>query len=164
MNRSIVRMLLALLLVLTAACDDDEETGPGEERFTTVLSGANERPNPVTNTTASGTGTVTLQNSTIDVTVTVANLTGVTASHIHGPSGPEGTASPILGFPINSAVTTGTLVSVTDATATNLKGLTVLTSISFDSVLSLVRNGQAYINVHTSANPGGEIRGQLARQ
>jgi len=36
--------------------------------------------------------------------------------------------------------------------------------VKYDSLLVLLRNGQAYVNVHTTANPGGEIRGQLVRQ
>src|SRR5713101_5959045 len=33
-----------------------------------------------------------------------------------------------------------------------------------DSVLTLMRNGKSYVNIHTKKNPGGEIRGQLAKQ
>jgi hypothetical protein len=31
----------------------------------------------------------------------------------------------------------------------------------FDSLISLMRAGEAYVNVHTRTNPGGEVRGQL---
>jgi hypothetical protein len=31
-------------------------------------------------------------------------------------------------------------------------------------VLVLMRNGNAYFNVHTQLNPGGEIRGQIVRR
>jgi len=30
-----------------------------------------------------------------------------------------------------------------------------------DSLAVLLRNGNAYVNVHTAANPNGEIRGQI---
>jgi hypothetical protein len=36
-------------------------------------------------------------------------------------------------------------------------------SISGDSLLSLLNSGRTYTNVHTAANPGGEIRGQILR-
>jgi hypothetical protein len=32
---------------------------------------------------------------------------------------------------------------------------------TLDSVFVNVRNGTAYVNVHTRKNPGGEIRGQI---
>ena len=34
-------------------------------------------------------------------------------------------------------------------------------NVSMDSVMKLVKAGLAYVNVHTPANGGGEIRGQL---
>jgi hypothetical protein len=37
-------------------------------------------------------------------------------------------------------------------------------SISGDSLLTLLNAGLLYTNVHTAANPGGEIRGQITRQ
>lgn len=33
-----------------------------------------------------------------------------------------------------------------------------------DSLLVLMRNGHAYVNVHTVAQPAGEIRGQVVKQ
>ena len=33
-----------------------------------------------------------------------------------------------------------------------------------DSLVVLMRNGMAYLNVHTTAFPGGEIRGQIVEQ
>ena len=36
--------------------------------------------------------------------------------------------------------------------------------VALDSLLVLMRNGHAYVNVHTVAHPGGEIRGQVVKQ
>jgi len=44
-------------------------------------------------------------------------------------------------------------------TPSNLTG-----AVGYDSLLVLMRNGMAYVNVHTAANPAGEIRGQLVRK
>jgi hypothetical protein len=32
---------------------------------------------------------------------------------------------------------------------------------NFDELIAKIRSGEAYVNVHTLANPGGEIRGQI---
>jgi hypothetical protein len=42
-------------------------------------------------------------------------------------------------------------------TASNVSG------IGFGDLLTAIRNGTAYVNVHTTQFPGGEIRGQLSR-
>ena len=34
-------------------------------------------------------------------------------------------------------------------------------NVSLDSLRTLFNNGNAYVNVHTSVNPGGEIRDQV---
>ena len=33
---------------------------------------------------------------------------------------------------------------------------------TIDDVIQAISAGAAYVNIHTSQNPGGEIRGQLA--
>jgi hypothetical protein len=36
-------------------------------------------------------------------------------------------------------------------------------NVSLDSLRTLFNNGKSYVNIHTSANPGGEIRGNVTR-
>ena len=40
-------------------------------------------------------------------------------------------------------------------------GAATRSRIPFDSLVVLMRNGNAYVNLHTTAFPGGEIRGQI---
>jgi len=46
-------------------------------------------------------------------------------------------------------------------TGTATQGSVTLTG---DSVQTWLRQGNAYVNIHTKANLGGEIRGQLVKQ
>lgn len=154
---------LALMAVLVvAACDDDDDDvigpGPVAEEFSATMSGAAERPNPVV-TSATGTADFTVSGDTLYYTITVDSLSGpATAAHIHGPAGPEAVAGPIVGFTLtDTTLTTGTIASGFVTAPTD-------PAISQDSLLALMRNGNAYVNVHTALNPEGEIRGQIFRQ
>jgi hypothetical protein len=152
-----------VLVVAMSACDDDDDEGPGPETFTAVMTGAAERPNPVT-TTATGSAEFEVNNdNTVDFTLRVSNMVGVRMAHIHGPATTEQPAgvlvtllvpiaAPGQNFPgTNSVLSSGTFPSAQFT----------LNNVSVDSVLTLMRNGLAYVNVHTVANGGGEIRGQV---
>ena len=41
---------------------------------------------------------------------------------------------------------------------------TVGSATVVDSILVIMREGRAYVNIHTKAHPGGEIRGTLVKQ
>ncbi len=94
----------------------------------------------------------------------VHNITGVFASHIH-LNGP-GVNGPVVVPLFNSATPTGLingLLSQGTITAANLTG--PLAGHSLAELLTDIRSGDAYVNVHTLPNhPGGEIRGQLIMQ
>jgi hypothetical protein len=154
-----VPMVLGLIVAVAACEDDDDPNGPDEETFEATLTGAKERPNPVT-TEATGEATFTVDGQTVDFTISVEDLQNATAAHIHGPADAN-TATGVLvtlfaGNPPVS-VDDGTLVTGTFPSAQ----FTIKDGVSVDSVLTLMRNGLAYVNVHTSANPPGEIRGQI---
>lgn len=152
--------LLALSTVTAAACDDDDEvvTPPPGDTFTAILNGASERPTP---TTATATGAATFTSSTSGSTTTVTysvvvtgNLSGpVTAAHIHGPADATGTANPIVTLNISGTGSTGTVVSGSFTTTG--------TSTTMEQLIALMKAGQTYVNLHTTANPNGEIRGQI---
>jgi hypothetical protein len=154
--------LLAALGLSQGCSDDDDLTAPVlETEFTATLIGASERPNPVT-TTATGTATVTIVNeNSLTFTVTVANLTNITAGHIH--VGSAAVAGAVIVGLAPATLPTGTFTGILNSgtiTVATLAGAPV----TMASLIALIRNGDAYINVHTTANPGGEIRGQLVPQ
>jgi hypothetical protein len=96
----------------------------------------------------SGTADVTYDTQTKQLKwkVSYSGLSGpATAAHFHGPAEPgknAGVMIPIQNIATSPAEGSATL---TDAQAADLMG------------------GRLYVNVHTAANPGGEIRGQVTK-
>jgi len=122
------------------------------------LSGNKERPTPVV-TAATGSATFELlSNSTVRYKVNVAGLTGATMAHIH--TGVADSAGPIAVTLFTSSTPTGPLTG-TLASGTFSGANIQLPGVSFDSLLSLMRSGRTYVNVHTDANKNGEIRAQI---
>jgi len=126
--------------------------------FSAVLNGAQEVP-PVVST-ASGTATVTVDaaRTTINVTLNTAGVVNATASHIHfGVVGMSGGVlfSLFISPGVFPATLTKTLTSA-DFTPDAVNGI-----ITFADAVNAILAGNAYINVHTLANPSGEIRGQV---
>ena len=161
-QRKIGAAALAAVMVggLVVACKDDDSNAPRLQTTTYVatMSGANEVP-PVAGG-ASGTATFTLTGRTLSYVVTVNGLSGnAAASHIHfGAANANGN----IAYPFTAAsVQSGQVASGSiDLTQPVSNGTT---SISGDSLLTLLNNGLLYTNVHTAANAGGEIRGQIMR-
>jgi hypothetical protein len=128
------------------------------------LSGGNEVPGVVTG--SAGTATVTWNTATKTGTyrVDVYNLpVGATASHIH--AGAAGVAGPVV---INFTVPPGGISNDFGLSGTfacsdvvNRPAQGINSCEDFEQMMML-DNG--YVNVHSTANPGGEIRGQLIRQ
>lgn len=160
---------IAAITLAAASCNEEiavPKTPVPTERFYANLTGAAERPTPVT-TSATGlaefalyrrTDTTGTTRDTLTFVITVSGLSGPpTGMHIHGPGGVDAVAGVAHGMTISQAVTSGILGAGSITTPSN-------GTISMDSLLTLIRSGQAYVNVHTAANPGGEIRGQISRR
>jgi hypothetical protein len=154
MKRFIV-LALAVAVPGILACNGDSTDPIQPETFAATLTGAAEVP-PVT-TDATGTATVVFNPATgsYAYVLTVSSITGVTAAHIHGPA--------------TAAENAGVLVPLTTPTLPEVAGSFTAADItaagvSGDSLLALLRAGRTYVNVHTTANPPGEIRGQLMPQ
>lgn len=135
-------------VLLAVLCATVSAPAFAQTYFTAQLSGAQEVP-PVT-TTGTGFGRVTLNAAQTDITVslhyTTANGT-VTMGHIHGPANVGANGPVIFNLSPTTGVNTGSVIGMTFA-------------ITAAQVTEL-RNGRFYFNVHSTANPGGEIRGQL---
>ena len=146
--------LLSMAVGLTVAGCDDDPNEPQREVYTATLSPANENP-PVTNSTAAGTATFTVNGLNLDYVVTITNWPAgrtVTAAHIHAaPATAGGNAAPLPGLTFSGA----NAMTITGGT-----GTIAVTQAALDQI----RAGGTYFNVHSSVNSGGEIRGTLVRQ
>ena len=98
----------------------------------------------------------------------VQNLEGVTQAHIH--CGAPDVNGPVVAFLFGFVaegvtVTNGLLASgaVRDADVIPRPGSEVCPGgvSDFAELVEKIRSGEAYVNVHTIANPPGEIRGQI---
>ena len=127
--------------------------------FDTKLSGKNEVPPKDTKATGTATFNV-IGTDSITYTVHVKDMQMVTAAHIH--QGKAGENGPVLvtlfSTTTPSAMTNGELAKGT-ITATNLEG--PLAGKQVTDLISMIKSGGTYANVHTTANPMGEIRGQI---
>jgi hypothetical protein len=124
--------------------------------FTAHLNSENEVP-PV-DLLAQGQAVVKAADESLDVRVTVANLENIVAAHIHcGPEGENGPVGLTL-FAEGPVSHSGILVneSFDGPDRDNECGWT-----SIEDLVAAIADGNAYINVHTQANPSGAIRGQL---
>ena len=158
-SRRSLRPAGATLIVASAAfaACSSSETAPAPPTYAATLSAANERPNPVTSP-GTGSATVVKSGTTYTYTVSYSGLTGApVAAHIHGPANTTVAAGVLVNFSTAGATSTsGTLTgSFTAADIVPARG------VSGDSLDVLLRTGNAYVNLHTPTNGGGEIRGQL---
>jgi len=143
------------------ACSHDSTTAAlrGSTMYVAQMSSANEVP--AIAGTATGTATFTLTGKSLQYVVTVNGLSGnAVASHIHIG---DATTNGGIVYPFTAAaVQAGQVASGTiDLTQPFTLGNGI--AISGDSVLTLLNNGMLYTNVHTAANPPGEVRGQILR-
>jgi len=142
-------------------------------RYTADLTGADEFPS--NNSTAIGHAVVTIDFDvlTMKVATTFSALEGtVTAAHIHGPTAEaeEGIADVMTqvptfaGFP--SGVTSGNYEQMFDLTSASSYNPTFITASggvgqAMNALFLALHDGKAYLNIHTTAHEGGEIRGFL---
>ena len=141
------RFSLALLAAATLAAAGCGMTGTSDSKppggtMNVPLSGSNEVPPNAS--TAVGMARIDLSGMALKWTVTYSGTTGpVTAGHFHGPAPAGANAGVVLPF-------TGSMASPIEGSAT-------LTQAQVDQL----KAGLWYVNLHTAAHPGGELRGQV---
>ena len=155
------RGIRVLLLAATMAAVGVLPAAAQTYNLTATLTGAGE--NPGINTGAFGTATVTVDMGARTVTyrVDVFNLpSGVTASHIHaGAAGTNGPVVVIFAPPVPASNDFAFSGTVRDSEFSLNPNVGIR---SADDMFQAIVGGNSYVNVHSSVNPGGEIRGQLS--
>jgi hypothetical protein len=153
------RLALPIFIVLLFA-----PLAGAQTTFQATLTG--QQQSPAVDTSANGTATFTLSadGTTLSYTVSVVDTADITMAHIHiaaaGQNGPVATwlypsqpHAETKPGKFTGVLATGTL---TDASLVGpLQGKTIA------DLVADIKAGNAYVNVHTSAHPGGEIRGQI---
>ena len=132
----------------TAAHGSGEIRGQLDDSGTVKLAALDAAQEGVTSN-AFGAGALQVDETTGEVRgfVVTSGLTNVTVAHVHGPAARGATASPIVSL-----------------VATGVKDLWVVPDDApplTAAQITAFQGGQLYFNVHTTANPNGEIRGQI---
>jgi hypothetical protein len=92
----------------------------------------------------------------INYKIRCTSITGVTGAHIH--TGNADTASGPIAVGVFGGPTTGAVEGIL-TTGTILR--TSLGDSAFNTLLANMRSDGVYVNVHTTVNGGGEVRGQI---
>jgi hypothetical protein len=122
--------------------------GAATLHFATSLKGADEVPANDTKGTGKVTATLDTASKLFSYKVTYSGLTGpATMAHFHGPAAPGVNAPPVVPVP-------------SSALANPMKGTATLS----DDQIADLKAGKWYFNIHTAANKGGEIRGQVMKK
>jgi hypothetical protein len=135
-------MLATLALGITVVL-----AGPAfAEKMKATLDGKSEVPA----TTSAGTGTADIDydaaTKKLTWKVTYSGLSGpATAGHFHGPA--------------EAGKNAGVAVAIPNIATSPVEGSATLTDAQAADLMA----GKYYVNVHTAANPGGEIRGQVTK-
>jgi CHRD domain len=145
--RAVFTMLIATAALALSGCETMSGAWDSTKGFFTgdsvKLSGSEEVP-PVT-TKASGSGTITVKDDkTVSGSVKTEGVVG-TMAHIH--MGKAGANGPVI----------ITLTKSSDGNTWSVPAGAKLTDAQYEAY----KAGGLYVNVHSAANKGGEVRGQL---
>ena len=140
-TRLVACLATALLSGLLAASTASAET----VTMKADLKASNEVPPNNSPATGAAEATFDTASKMLSWTVNYSGLTGAAmGAHFHGPSEAGKNAGIVLPF---------------QTPASPIKGSATLTDAQAADLLA----GKWYVNIHTAANPGGEIRGQMQK-
>jgi len=150
--------MMLLCCAALAACGDSSNPNPGNQ-YSATLTFGQELPVPSVTSTGTGTASLTDNGTSMTYTITVSGLTSaVTVSHIHAGNASQASGNVIVTL---TAPTTGTSTGSFTGPNANAKNNDGTPITTYAQVVNLIKTGNAYVNVHTTNNPGGEVRGVI---
>jgi aldose sugar dehydrogenase len=137
---------------------------PAVRNFVAPADGSQEVPPVATRARGQAIFQLSKDGAELSYKLIVANLHNITQAHIHyGAAGvngpvvawlyPEGPPSQLIEGRFSGVLAEGTITG--NDLVNDLEGLPL------SALIDLMMAGEAYVNVHTSQYPGGEIRGQI---
>lgn len=174
MKKLLVVLFSVFLMAFTSCNKSDTDTAIQDElvlksgkvalTFTAHLSGDQEVPANDSKAQGQAIFKLSKDGTELSYKLIVANLDNLSMAHIHlAPAGSNGgvvawlypSAPPALPIP----GTTNGILAEGVITSSNLVG--VLAGQPLSALITYLESEGAYVNVHTTASPGGEIRGQI---
>lgn len=131
---------------------------PDQRNFVVHMTGSQEVPPVETEARGIGIFHLSKDGATLRWMITVTHIENVTMAHIHGRADAAhaaGVMAPLFvqtfageqnGFLMRGVIT---------------RGEGGLNAAAFDEMIAAMRDGEAYVNVHTTQHGSGEIRGQF---
>lgn len=147
-----------------AAARNADAPAHGSRSYTAHLTAAAELADVVSRAQGQAHVKVSKDGTSLEFRLNVANIDDVLMAHFHLGTPEENGPVVVWLYPeapppqLIPGRTSGTLAFGT-VTADDLVG--PLAGMSFDALLEAIEDGRIYVNVHTTAYPGGEIRGTL---
>ena len=150
-------IIAAASVAVFAGCGGGSSTGglDAEATYAIPLTTTQVVPTPKPSS-AAGAAEFIVFADRIEYQIAAQAIAGVTSVHIHtGAPGVIG-ASVVTLFSTTSPITPLNVFATGRMLATNLPA-----GVTLESMKTLLASGNAYVDVHTTANTGGELRGQI---
>ncbi len=148
-------VFVAFAIILTASLGMS-----ATESFKARLSGKEVVPAVATKATGEADFKLSKDGKELSYTLTLKNIENVTAAHIHaGKKGDNG--APVAGLfagPKKEGKFSGVLAK---GTITDKDLFGSLAGQTIGDLVKMIKDGGAYVNVHTDKYPDGEVRGQI---
>ena len=171
--KNYITYLAAMLFVFTSCEKETMEPEVMEAQFQTQVNGekahlknvqsfnahlsGDQEVQPVdTDATGQTIFKLSKDRSTLSYKLIVSNIENLAAAHIH--IGAQGSNGPVVVTLYSGLITGRTSGVVAEGTITDAD----INGKTLEELYNIMLAGGAYVNVHTSQNAGGEIRGQIS--